>query len=72
MPRTSLHDAEPSDPAPPELAPHLDRLHSNLTLVARVIVQLERRIKRLEEAPQRSGFNRFSEGWNIVTRRPKT
>ena len=72
MPRTSLHDAEPSDPAPPELAPHLDRLHRNLTLVARVIVQLERRIKRLEEAHQRSGFNRVFEGWNIAKRRPKT
>ena len=62
MSGTPPREAAPSDPAPPDLAPQLERLHGNLTLLARVIVQLDRRLKRLEETHQASGSTRLPKG----------
>ena len=50
MMRGSRHGAAPYE-APPQhdLMPYVEQLQTNLTLAARAIVQLDRRVKRLEQ-----------------------
>ena len=43
--RAALNDVPPQH----ELMPYVEQLQTNLTLAARAIVQLERRVKRLEK-----------------------
>ena len=50
MMRGSRHGAAPYE-APPQhdLMPYVEQLQTNLTLAARAIVQLDRRVQRLEK-----------------------
>ena len=47
-----LRQAEPHDEAPLDLMPHMDQVHSNLRRVARVIIQLDKRMTCLEQQEQ--------------------
>ena len=49
MRATQLRAASLFEATPHDFVPYLEQLHSNLTRVARAIVQLDKRLKRLEE-----------------------